>query len=219
MESPAWRAKGLIFENCSCHLLCPGHVSFKQRCDGDVCVGHWAIHITEGKFGTLSIDDLNVAVIFDAPPVMYEGNWRQRLYIDERADMHQRGALESIFAGKVGGPWETLGRFVATRLETRFAPVHFEETDDTKQVTVPGVFETTVRAIRGRDDRRAILSDLYNVVHGVAHVLCRGRTQCRDDVLAFTTDKTHGLFSGFSWAEPAHENSDTLSAPSEPPRE
>ena len=150
---------------------------------------------------------------------MYERNWRQRLYLDERADVHQRGALESIFAGKVGGPWETLGRFVATRLETRFAPVHFEETDDTKQVTVLGVFETTVRAIRGRDDRRAILSYLYNVVHGVAHVLCRGRTQCRDDILAFTTYETHGLFSGFSWAEPAHENSDTLSAPSEPPRE
>ena len=105
MEFPSWWAKGLLFENCSCHLLCPAHVSFKQRCDGNGCVGHWAVHIAEGRFDGLPVDGLNAAVLFESPVVMFEGNWRQRLYIDERANAPQRDALESIFSGTVGGPW------------------------------------------------------------------------------------------------------------------
>jgi len=199
MEFPSWWAKGLLFENCSCHLLCPAHVSFKQRCDGNKCVGHWAVHITEGRFDGLPIDELNVAVLFEGPVVMFEGNWRQRLYIDERANPPQREALESIFSGTVGGPWEILGQFVSTRIPTSFAPVYFEETDLVKRMSIPGVLNTTVKAIRGRNDQQAILSNLFNVIHGVVHVLSRGSTRCHDDVFDFTTEKTHGLYSDFSW--------------------
>jgi len=147
----------------------------------------------------VAIDGLTVAVLFNAPVVMYEGNWRQRLYIDARAAGPQRDALDSIFLGRAGGPWETLGQFVSTRLDTKFAPMHFEETDNVKRMTVPGVFYTTVKAIRGRDDQRAILSNLYNIIHGVVQVLSRGHTRCHDDAFNFTNEKTHGLYSDFSW--------------------
>ena len=66
-------------------------------------------------------------------------------------------------------------------------------------MTVPGVFDTTVKAIRGRDDQPAILSNLFNVIHGVVHVLSRGSTRCHDDPFDFTLEKTHGLYSDFSW--------------------
>ena len=200
VEGLTWWAKGLVFENCSCQLLCRVHVSFKQQCDGDVCIGHWGVHVASGQYADLSIDDLNVAVIYNSPARMYEGGWRQRLYVDERADASQRSALESIFSGRVAGPWGILGQFVSTRLDTKFAPIRFQETGNTKRMTVPGVFDTTVTAIRGRDGTGpAILSNLYNVLHGVVHVLARGTTRCRDDAFDFTTEKTHGLYSDFSW--------------------
>ena len=66
-------------------------------------------------------------------------------------------------------------------------------------MTVPGVFDTTVKAIRGRDDQPAILSNLFNVIHGVVHVLSCGSTRCHDDPFDFTLEKTHGLYSDFSW--------------------
>lgn len=200
MESDRWWAKGLLFENCSCQLLCRAHVSFKQRCDGDVCVGHWAAHIVEGRFGGVSIDDLNVAVIYEAPPLMYAGDWKQRLYIDERADTAQRAALESILTGRAGGPWATLGQFVVTKLESRFTAVTFKDAGHEKRMTIPGVFDTTVTAIRSRDGAdHAVISNLYNVIHGLVHVLARGTTRCRDEAFDFTTDKTHALYSEFSW--------------------
>ena len=89
---------------------------------------------------------------------------------------------------------------ITTRLDTTFAPIQFEEADLVKRMTVPGLFDTTVKAIRGRDDELAILSNLFNVIHGVVHVLSRGSTRCHDDAFDFTLEKTHGLYSDFSWA-------------------
>ena len=157
-----WWARGLLFENCSCQLVCPAHVSFKQRCENDRCIGHWAVHISKGQFDDVALSDLNVAVVFESPIKMDSGDWIQRLYIDERANGPERDALETVFTGRAGGPWETLGQFVATRLDTRFVPVHFEDAGHEKKMHIPGVFKTTVTAIQGRDGvGHAVLSNLY----------------------------------------------------------
>ena len=41
-RAETWWARGLIFENCSCTLVCPGHVHFSQPCTHERCVGYWA---------------------------------------------------------------------------------------------------------------------------------------------------------------------------------
>ena len=40
---PQWWARGILFENCNCHLLCRGHISWKLPCDYERCLGFWAI--------------------------------------------------------------------------------------------------------------------------------------------------------------------------------
>ena len=192
--------KGLLFENCSCQLLCPAHVSFKQQCDHNACVGHWAVHVASGRFGETVIDDLNFAIVFESPVRMYEGDWTQRIYVDDRATPRQHAALETILSGAAGGPWEVLGQFVASRLDTKAVSMTFEDAGPVKRMSVPGIFETEVSAIRGRNgDGPPTLSNLYNVIHGLVHTLARGRTMCRDAPFDFAVDGTHGLYSHFSW--------------------
>ena len=200
MTAPHWWVRGVLFENCSCQLICPAHVSFKQRCENDRCVGHWAVHIANGSFDDVAVADLNVVVLFDAPVLMHDGGWTQRLYLDERASEPQRRALEQIFTGAAGGPWERIGQFVATRLETHVVPIRYEDRDGEKRLLIPGLFSTTVTPIRGRDGKSpAVLSNLHNVIHGLVHVLARGSTESRDEGLSFSTENTHGLCSDFSW--------------------
>ena len=200
MHTPPWHASGLLFENCSCQLLCPAHISFKQTCDGDRCRGHWAFHIADGGFDDTPLADLNAVVVFEAPTRMYDGGWIQTFYIDARATAPQRDALEAIFSGTAGGPWEILGRFVSHQLDSRFVPMRFEDTGREKRLTVPDLFQTSVTAIRGSDGTNdAVVSNLHNVIHGAAHVLARGRTQCADRHFDFTNEGTHGLYSQFAW--------------------
>jgi len=195
-----WKMQGLLFENCSCQLICPAHVSFKQNCTHELCQGHWAIHIREGHYQKTPLAGLNIAILFESPQRMYEGGWKQTVYIDRRADSAQRAALESVLAGNEGGPWEVLAQFVEIRLQTRFVDIEFEDKGRVKRMRIEPYFETEVKAIRARDNGgEAILKDLFNQIHGAIHVLARGKTMCHDQGLDFEIEGTHGLYSDFVW--------------------
>jgi hypothetical protein len=200
MSQPFWRIDGLLFENCSCQLICPAHISFKNNCTHERCTGHWSFHIDRGHYEETALDGLNAVVVFDAPQRMYEGGWTETLYIDDRADSSQREALEAILTGKAGGPWEVLARFVSDWLDTQYVPMRFENNGRQKYLHIDGLFETTVEAIRARDDQgEATLVNLFNQIHGAVHVLARGQTRCVDRRFDIAIEKTHGLYSTFSW--------------------
>lgn len=198
-----WRAKGLMFENCNCQLLCPAHLSFKQRCEHERCIGHWAIHIDEGTYGDTPLAGLNAFIVSDAPQIMIEGGWTQAICIDERADASQRRALERIYTGQAGGSWAILAEFVETRLATRFLPIQFKDEGRRKSMWVEGDFSTAIEAIKGADkDQEARLVNVHNQIHGPTQVLAFGTTRFEDQGLVLSTDGTHAIASPFSWNGP-----------------
>jgi len=200
MKGTKWWAKGLLFENCNCQLVCPGHMSFKQLCTHERCVGHWSSHIEAGLYGDVVLDDLNVVVLYDTPRHMTTGGWIELLFVDERCDNVQREALETIFSGKAGGPWEVLGRFVAKRLPTRFVPLRFTDDGRRKRMWVEDLFDTSIEAIRGKDkSKEASMSNVFNQIHAADQVLATGRTQCSDKEFPFSLEGSHALYSRFSW--------------------
>ena len=132
----AWWARGLLFENCNCQAVCPGHVHFDQLCTHDECVGYWAMVFQEGDFGGTSLAGARSVIAYRSPQHMIEGNWTQVILIDEDTTPEQRQAIEAILTGAAGGPWAVLGRFVSTRLETRIVPITVEDRGRTKRVVV-----------------------------------------------------------------------------------
>ena len=103
-------------------------------------------------------------------------------------------------SGRAGGPWAILTRFVETRIETRFVPMRFEDDGRETRVTIPDLFDTTVTAIRGADGTADVrIENLPNVLHGPTHVLARGGTRCTERALDFGHERTHALYSRFSW--------------------
>jgi hypothetical protein len=203
MTVPAWWARGLLFENCNCQLLCPGHLSFKQLCSHERCLGIWALAFEEGRFEETPLDGLNAAVLFDSPQHMIAGNWTTALLVDARADQRQREAIEAILDGRAGGPWAVLGRFVGKRLDSQALPIHLEDEGRRKRMWADGLFDTSIEAIRGKDKtQEAALSNVFNQIHAPTQVLALGRTRCTDRRLAFSTEDTHALYSKFSWKAP-----------------
>lgn len=200
MTAVKWWAKGLLFENCNCQLICPGHMSFKQKCTHERCVGHWAIHFDKGSYGSVPLDGLNVVILYDAPQKMFAGGWAEAFYIEDRADENQREAIEMIFSGRAGGPWEILAMFVSERQKTRFVPIHFEDLGRRKKMWIERYFDTSISAIRAKDDSgEVVLSNLFNQIHSSRQVLARGKTRCTDGAFDFTNEDTHALYSKFSW--------------------
>ena len=195
-----WWARGLLFENCNCTAVCPGHVHFSQACTHEVCHGFWAIRIREGAVGDVRLDGVDAVVVYESPQVMIDGGWREAILISESADEAQRTALEAVLKGTLGGPWEVLARFVAEWLPTRSAPIRIEESESQKRVGIPGVLDATVEAIRGRDrSHPVVFENIYNQIHAPHQVIARGSTSYDGDDVVIRTEGTHGLWSRFEW--------------------
>jgi hypothetical protein len=200
MGMPSWSARGLLFENCSCQLVCPGHLHFDQRCTHERCLGYWAVRIDAGLFGDTPLDGTKAVVAFDSPQRMIDGGWTEAIVIDDRASPAQRTAVEAILTGAAGGPWEVLARFVAQRIDTRTAPIVMTEDDATKRVTVAGLLEATVTRIRGRDRSRPVtFENIFNQIHAPTQVLATGNTRYDDGRIVIENSRTHGLYSTFEW--------------------
>jgi hypothetical protein len=199
--SPAWWAKGLLFENCNCQLVCPGHVHFDQLCTHERCHGYWGIRFDEGRYGDVSLAGIRAVKAYECPQHMIDGDWTEVIMIDAAVPRGARDAAERILDGRAGGPWAKLARFVARRRPTRIVPIHFEEQGPVKRVRIDGLLEAEITEIRGRDRSKPVtFQNIFNQLHAPEQVLARGVTNYDDGEIVVHTTSTHGLYSMFDWA-------------------
>jgi len=200
LETTGWWAKGLLFENCNCTVVCPGHVHFDQLCTHDRCKGYWAVRIREGEIDGLDLAGIDVVIGYDSPQHMIAGGWTEIILVSEQATPAQIKGVEDILTGRVGGPWAVLDRFVATRLPTRTASIRIVEEDRAKTVEVEGVLTSTVEAIRGRDRSQPVtFENMFNQIYAPSQVIARGSSSFQADSIVVETSGTHGLWSDFHW--------------------
>ena len=189
-----------MFENCSCTLVCPGHVHFSQLCTHERCKGYWAIRIDEGTFGGVPLAGTRAVVVFDTPRRMIDGHWVETIIIDESASAPQREALELLLTGRAGGPWAKLAAFVEWLRPTEFRRIEFEDEGATKRATIADRLKSALVQIRGRDRSKPVLfENMFNQIHASTQVLALGDSEYDDGVIRFTNAGSHGLFSSFEW--------------------
>lgn len=196
-----WWAEGLLFENCNCTAVCPGHVHFSQACTHEVCHGFWAVRFDAGLVEGQDLTGLATVLVYESPQIMIEGGWRQVMIVSDDASSEQLDALEKLFSGELGGPWAVLSRFVADRLPTRTAPIVIEDGERTKSVSIPGLLSGAIEAIRGRDKEQLVrFENIYNQIHSPDQVIARGSTDFDDGTVRIRNEDTHGLWSSFRWS-------------------
>ncbi|MFC1664574.1 DUF1326 domain-containing protein [Pseudomonadota bacterium] len=199
-KDKSWWAKGLLFENCTCQLLCPAHVSFKQKCEGEQCFGYWGISFEQGMFAGSELQPQCAAVLYRSPPSMFEGNWTFQLYLDDGVSPEQQSLVEYILTGDSGGPWEIINQFVSNRLETHPATIDFSDDGRTKTFTVKDTLVSTLKAVANDDSGEVVtLNHLHNVVHSSVQYLAKGSSEVTGQILNWSSDQKHSLYSKFSW--------------------
>ena len=201
VPSPSWFARGLIFENCTCTLVCPGHMHFSQNCTYERCKGYWAVRVDEGRFGDVALDGIKAVIAYDTPQRMIDGGWTQALIVDERSTDAQRQAIETILTGRAAGPWEKLASFVATQYPTEFLPIEIADEDTTKRVSIRDRLSGFITQIRGRDrSQPVVFENIFNQIHAARQILYRGDSEYDDGRIVVHNTGSHGLSSSFEWA-------------------
>ena len=108
MEGTAWQVSGQYFETCNCDYLCPcvpGNLAARPT-KGN-CIFPMVFHVDQGRYGNVTLDGLNFAIIASSPWIVGEGNLSAGVILDERATPEQREALTMIASGEL---WK-LGTF------------------------------------------------------------------------------------------------------------
>ncbi len=123
-----WMIRSNAFGNCNCATNCgcqfnlPSTHGFCQFVEGG--------HIEDGYFNDTPLGGLNWAFMMIWPGEIAEGNGKQLVVIDERANSDQRKALSKIVRGEAGEPgsnhFSVFGSTCSEKLDTLYLPIEYE---------------------------------------------------------------------------------------------
>ncbi len=115
-----WSMKGVILGDCNCDWGCPCNFDVAPtygHCDG---VYVWAVD--EGQYGDVDLSSVKFAMGASAPGPIHEGNLTSVLMLDDAASAEQREAVQALWKGDAGLPFDILFSVTGTWLDPIFAP-------------------------------------------------------------------------------------------------
>ncbi len=145
--SDQWMIKSQTFANCNCAANCG--CQFNLPSTNGFCQFVEAGHLEEGYFNDVSLVGLNWAFMIFWPGEIAEGNGREMIIIDERADDAQREALRKIILGEVGEPGSNhffvFNSTCSEVLDPVYAPIIYEIDIEnrTASLEIPGRIKAT----------------------------------------------------------------------------
>jgi hypothetical protein len=143
--------RGNQFANCNCAWGCP--CQFNSPTTHGNCEAIEAGCIEEGVFNDTRLDGLNYAMLVQWPGEIADGNGREQIIIDERADAAQREALRKILHGESTAPGAThfnvFNSTMSEVLDPIYAPIRVEIDVAARRASVdlPGLGESNASAI------------------------------------------------------------------------
>lgn len=131
-KKESWKITGQLEESCSCDAACP--CWFDSKPTRMNCGGAQVLFIKHGSYGKVPLDGLAVANFAQSPDgetmMQSFGKWNfSYLYIDEKANLEQRKALEAI--GRI-----VLPMAASTKTEVRYVPITREIVKGEHKLTV-----------------------------------------------------------------------------------
>ena len=142
-----WMLRGVEYSNCNCSYGCG--CQFNAPSTHGFCEALGTGHIEEGYFNDIRLDGLNYVMLLQWPGEVAEGNGKQQIMIDERANADQREALRKILHGESTAPGSThffvFNSTMSNVLETLFVPIDLSIDVEARQATVhvPDLVEST----------------------------------------------------------------------------
>ena len=140
-----WMIRSRTFGNCNCDINCgcqfqlPSTHGFCQFVEGGT--------LEEGYFNDISLAGLNWAFMIIWPGEIADGNGKEQIVIDERADADQREALTKIIGGQAGGVnhFVVFNSLCTEVLDPLFLPIECEVDIEarTGRLQIPDVLEAS----------------------------------------------------------------------------
>jgi len=139
MTAPNWSIECDYMETCNCDFSCACNFSGLPnfgRCEA--LVGY---HIRNGRFGTVTLDNLDFVYAASWPRAIHQGGGTLCVYICDRANIAQRQAIADIAYGRAGGngPYATFASTMRYKLEPQTVAIDMHVDGKRSRFAVPEV--------------------------------------------------------------------------------
>jgi hypothetical protein len=161
-----YQFQGTLLEACNCDVLCPCWIG--EDPDNGSCSSVVAYHFDGGTIRGVDVSGLTLASIVFIPGNILAGNWKQVLFVDDRATDEQAQAMADAFTGKLGGPLADLAQLVGERLDVVRMPISHEVVEGRGTLTLGGdKAVATMEPYRGPDGSVTTLhNSIFSTVPG-----------------------------------------------------
>jgi hypothetical protein len=164
-ETAVYELEGSLLEVCTCNVLCPCWIG--EDPDGGECLSVVAYHFDSGTIRGVDVSGLTLASAVHIPGNVLEGNWKQVIYVDDKASDEQHDAMIAAFTGELGGPLADLAQLVGERVAIERAPISHEITDGAGTLRVGDLIEAEMHPYRGPDGTVTTLhNSIFSTVPG-----------------------------------------------------
>ena len=160
-----YQFQGTLLEACNCDVLCPCWIG--EDPDNGSCQSVVAYHFDSGAIRGVDVSGLTLASIVFIPGNILAGNWKQVLFIDDRATDEQSQAMADAFTGKLGGPLADLAQLVGERLDVVRMPISHEVVEGRGTLTLGDKATAVMEPYRGPDGSITTLhNSIFSTVPG-----------------------------------------------------
>jgi len=147
-----WEIHGTEFGNCNCDYACP--CQFNSLPNHGFCEAAVGYEIERGHYGSVKLDGLRMAAMYQWPGAVHEGNGTMQLIIGEGASEAQREALITIMSGEDTEDAATMWWIFTAMCSNKLAPlvkrIDFDVDIAARKgrIVVADTFETTGEPLR-----------------------------------------------------------------------
>jgi hypothetical protein len=153
----AYQLEGKLLEVCNCKVLCPCWVG--EDPDFGHCDAALAWHVEQGTVNGTDVSGRTLALLNHIPGNILKGNWRVRMYVDDRATPAQKNALVDVWSGKLGGPVADLAKLVGEVMSVDQVPITFDVEGAKGTLRVGSVITAELEPFQGATGKATALHD------------------------------------------------------------
>jgi hypothetical protein len=163
--SSGYQFQGTLLEACNCDVLCPCWIG--EDPDNGTCQSVVAYHFDSGSIRGIDVSGLTVANVVFIPGNVLAGNWKQVIFVDDRATDEQAHAIVDAFSGRLGGPLADLAQLIGERLGVVRAPILHEVLEGRGTLRVGDKVVAEMEPYRGPDGSVTTLhNSIFSTVPG-----------------------------------------------------
>jgi hypothetical protein len=161
----AYQLEGKLLEVCTCNILCPCWVG--EDPDGGTCDGVLGWHVEKGNIDGTDVAGRSIIILTHIPGNILKGNWRIRVYIDDKATAQQKDALLNVWTGKLGGPMADLAQLVGEVMAVEQVPITFDVRGAEGTLKVGNAIEAELKPFQGATGKPTAMTDtIFTTIPG-----------------------------------------------------